>query len=339
MKVKLKKNSQGLALTLRSTGHEELIYPEAESARAGGSQVLFSFTYKKEKKGYEFQYIMGPAQKLEEVLSQPLPREYLEGMLLSFLTLTKDCDRLNLSMQRVILQNDSLFFDFSRYALVFVYVPLHSITQNLSSALDALEYISLHVRPADASSQQLIQAVYDFSKRSAIFSWIEYEKFLQTQGVLEKRTETKAPHIRLKETQSIDCRESFGFDFVKEAMSADKQRLAENSQSEKSENKAATRSVNFCLLEVNTGKTWPLRPGENEVGALPSASIALVDRVGVSRHHAMIYAEPDGVSILDLHSTNGVYVNGKRLPENTKKSLCKEDVIHFARESFILKRQ
>lgn len=334
MKIKLKKSTQGLSLTLRSTGHEELIYPEAESVRAGASQVLLPFIYQQKKKSYEFQYVLGPAQKLEEMLIHPLSREYLEAILLSFLTLAKDCDTYSLSMQRVLFQHDYLFFDPGRYALVFVYVPLRSITENLSSALDALEYVSQHAKPTDASSQKLIQAVYDFAKRSAFFSWIEYERFLQEQGVLEKKTISRAPSIKQKDTQSIDCRESFGFDFVKEAAATGELEAALACAG----NSSAVQS-GFCLQEQSGTKSWSLKAGSSEIGSLPSADVFLADRIGVSRHHARIHVGDNGISIEDLDSTNGVCVNGKRIAKNQKIPLRLHDVIHIAREQFRLEQR
>jgi hypothetical protein len=55
-----------------------------------------------------------------------------------------------------------------------------------------------------------------------------------------------------------------------------------------------------------------LRSGSLLIGRLPECDLVL-DEALVSRMHARVCVGPDGVSLEDLHSTNGVYVNGDRI--------------------------
>lgn len=323
MKLKLKNSAQGMVINAKTTGREDLIYSEAETARTGASQTLLPFTYMHAKKGYEFQYYLGPSRRLGDYLQTPIAREYLEAMLISFLTLSKDCDAHNLSIQRVVFQTDYLFFNPGLYSLVFVYAPLKAISDNLGSALGALEFIATHAYAQDFASKELAQALFDFSKRSAFFSWIEYERFLQEQGVLEKKADRHMPSLKRKETKRIDCKESFGFDFV--AAAAETGELDE-------------LSTAYGLHEVGSGHVWSLVYGNNEVGSLPTSAISLGSAIGVSRHHANVRVAEDGVYVTDLHSTNGVYLNGSRLTPDVEVKLHEQDVVHFAREQFVLKR-
>ena len=68
-------------------------------------------------------------------------------------------------------------------------------------------------------------------------------------------------------------------------------------------------------LTVETGPqaglTYVLGPGETLVGRGGDCDIFLGD-VTVSRHHAKLSVEDDALSIEDLGSTNGTYVNGSR---------------------------
>lgn len=52
---------------------------------------------------------------------------------------------------------------------------------------------------------------------------------------------------------------------------------------------------------------------------------------GVSRRHAMIRRETDGVSVMDLGSTNGTMVNGDELPPNSRRMLQPGDEITVGR--------
>jgi pSer/pThr/pTyr-binding forkhead associated (FHA) protein len=52
--------------------------------------------------------------------------------------------------------------------------------------------------------------------------------------------------------------------------------------------------------------------GIKTVGRAPRADF-IVDRALVSRLHCRLEAADDGLEVIDLSSTNGTYVNGKRI--------------------------
>jgi DNA-binding winged helix-turn-helix (wHTH) protein len=68
---------------------------------------------------------------------------------------------------------------------------------------------------------------------------------------------------------------------------------------------------NRCWLVLND-QTLPLTEGENIVGRDPRCTV-WVDASGVSRRHARIVVTPEQVSIEDLDSSNGTFVQGRRL--------------------------
>ena len=61
------------------------------------------------------------------------------------------------------------------------------------------------------------------------------------------------------------------------------------------------------------GKEFPLR-GTMRIGRSEDSEITHAD-AQASRHHAAISPEPGGFTIQDLNSSNGTFVNGKRLEE------------------------
>ena len=60
-----------------------------------------------------------------------------------------------------------------------------------------------------------------------------------------------------------------------------------------------------------TGLTYVLGDGETAAGRGPESEIFLAD-VTVSRHHAVFKVDSEGLTVTDLGSTNGTYVNGRR---------------------------
>ena len=78
----------------------------------------------------------------------------------------------------------------------------------------------------------------------------------------------------------------------------------------------------FILRAQANGAEYPLR-GEMLVGREVECAIPL-DSGHVSRYHAKINVSPSGVYIEDLHSTNGTYVNGKKIRGRVKLTLGDE---------------
>lgn len=69
------------------------------------------------------------------------------------------------------------------------------------------------------------------------------------------------------------------------------------------------------------------------IGRLPECDVLLSDTM-VSRMHARISVQGDGVVVEDLHSTNGVYVNGVKVGHSTV--LCEGDRILIGTTEFSL---
>lgn len=73
----------------------------------------------------------------------------------------------------------------------------------------------------------------------------------------------------------------------------------------------ASRATMACSLAWSDQRAR-LKPGENILGRDPEADI-LVEAVGVSRRHAAIVVGADVVTLRDLASKNGTFVDGNRV--------------------------
>ncbi len=67
------------------------------------------------------------------------------------------------------------------------------------------------------------------------------------------------------------------------------------------------------------GREWILSPGVTWVGRHPYNDIAL-DHITVSRRHCRLGLDATGLSIKDLGSTNGCYVNDRLVDKATLKA-------------------
>ena len=61
-----------------------------------------------------------------------------------------------------------------------------------------------------------------------------------------------------------------------------------------------------------------------------------VSTTQISRVHVRLFCRPDGLYIEDQNSTNGTYINAKRIPAMTEQKLEKGDVVGLANEEFFV---
>src|SRR5439155_5923051 len=85
-------------------------------------------------------------------------------------------------------------------------------------------------------------------------------------------------------------------------------------RSEGSVTEAGAREVHYRLRGEVAGssRAYALHPGENWVGSVAGNTIVLPVR-GVSRRHALLTLEPEGLTLEDMGSRNGTLVKGVRV--------------------------
>lgn len=75
-----------------------------------------------------------------------------------------------------------------------------------------------------------------------------------------------------------------------------------------------------CTHGNNAEEFFAIREGVNRVGRCPDTVIKLFDKA-CSRAHAEIYRKGDSISIEDLGSRHGTFVNGKRITHRVRLHL------------------
>jgi ABC transport system ATP-binding/permease protein len=92
----------------------------------------------------------------------------------------------------------------------------------------------------------------------------------------------------------------------------------------------------WILRSSEPDNTFRLRPGAvKTVGRAPRADFIL-DATLVSRLHCRISAAADNLEVVDLKSTNGTFVNGKRVQ---KGHLADGDRLRIGRVEFAVSRE
>ena len=79
------------------------------------------------------------------------------------------------------------------------------------------------------------------------------------------------------------------------------------------------------------GQQYILRKSKIEIGRRPSSDIVLTES-SVSSMHAQIVVDGDGWKVLNLLSSNGTFVNGKKI---VQQAIVEGDMIGFAGSEFV----
>jgi diguanylate cyclase (GGDEF)-like protein len=96
-----------------------------------------------------------------------------------------------------------------------------------------------------------------------------------------------------------------------------------------------------CLVMIRgpqLGRRFPLEPGEAVLGRSSDCDL-LVPLDGVSRRHCRFRVEPGRVTVQDLGSKNGTWINGERLTRRRIAPLPHGAVLHTGDASFKFLRQ
>ena len=78
--------------------------------------------------------------------------------------------------------------------------------------------------------------------------------------------------------------------------------------------------------------TWDIPPGRSTIGRAPPTGI-VVDDESVSRRHASVARDGGHVVLSDLRSTNGTWINGRRLPGGGSQELHAGDTVRLGQVS------
>lgn len=85
-------------------------------------------------------------------------------------------------------------------------------------------------------------------------------------------------------------------------------------------------AIQLPVLVESTGREHPIRPGQNLVGR--EGDILLADP-RVSRKHAQIASDNGTITVEDLGSTNGSFLNGAKLNQGERKPVNQGDTVSF----------
>ena len=89
-------------------------------------------------------------------------------------------------------------------------------------------------------------------------------------------------------------------------------------------------------LKTDKNETYILPNEINKIGRNPLTNVVVLNHQSISKDHALIEFSPNGsISISDLNSSNGTFVNGEKIPSNLKYNLSQGDILRFGKDPTI----
>lgn len=286
MKIKVKGGRKGVGFLLcTSKVGEELRYKEAEVVRIGQSEVFLPLEYESKGKGYAFSYPLNSVEAISERLKRPLASGHFEGILQSFLDVARACNRHELSMQRILFQPEFSFFDSAAFALRFAYVPLQAKMET-GSPFELIAYIAQNATFHDNAADELAKKALDYSLGNTVFELVGYEGFLRRLGVVGGEGRMSQPGRPGRDTEPVDCRGEFGYDFVAERISGRLEAAAGGASRVLAGHAASpASSVAGAGVGATSAAAVGSMPGASSVSGVPScvaaATIAGAASVGI----------------------------------------------------------
>src|SRR5687768_4165543 len=95
-------------------------------------------------------------------------------------------------------------------------------------------------------------------------------------------------------------------------------------------------AILVTLQAPDVGRKFPLTTDIIIIGRQFDSSICLSGRA-VSRHHAQITSKSGTFFVEDLDSSNGTFVNGKRIPARSLQPLGERDALQIGPYLFALR--
>lgn len=95
------------------------------------------------------------------------------------------------------------------------------------------------------------------------------------------------------------------------------------------------QSLSGILVRKKTQEQFCVGAGESVIGSGSAAACVISGNKAISRQHAVLRIEEDRISITDNHSSNGTWVDGKKLVTGNTVFIGNRAVIKLADEEFI----
>lgn len=366
MREKLKRTLRGepRLLRLSGEGRERLDYSRAEWLASGPSPLLLPFKYCREGNGFEFDYDLVGMVPLPSFLGVGLSARQYASLLGDVRDVVSLCVAEGLSTSLVRFAPEGVFAD-AEGSLRFVLVPASGLHSQHGLPLDLLRWLgdSGHVRMTVPGDVRHVTAVGDWAERRGVLSPEELSAFLDDEFAARPRragsSPVVAPSAGRSETSAsatLDPLSLLGLGAVApkpvaERVSSDLAFVGEVPQAPVATPGGTTSSLGVDptggamhehpetvrlprVERVRDGLSIEVPQAGATIGRSSASGMHFGGNSNISRSHARVEPDGDGIVLSDLGSANGTFVAGRRLPAGGRARVPRDGGFLLADEAF-----
>jgi hypothetical protein len=332
-KMSMKKNGDLLLKTTLGK-HDNFDYATAVRLSNNTINGLIRFTFNGDDRRPVIYYNITGMQNLPVFLENKLSLTQFKSLIESLLTALETVSTSGLAEKNLLLSPEYVYVD-EDASIHLAYLPLSGLVANERSVLELLGYVTVNTMFVNDENKQYAADILSYIRRQQVFSLVEVKAFLNLTPVASQAQNGQAEQL-------FERPKAFsGRDFVSEATGIpaierlrDSRSVAENVAEAISADltlanhpgRVMQSAKQFYLTRINDGQQWTLHNEKTLIGRSISSDIRL-DATAISRQHAELTITSDHVSIEDLGSANGTYINGERLNTRQRVVLQSNDTI------------
>ncbi len=341
-KYKRIKKKGRIYVTVDSIKGQNLNLREVEDIQNGILKNVIPLEVDMKRAGFVLKYDITNYMSMEQYLHTIITKQKYAQIMLQILEIIRRMSEAYYNPQNIILNLDNVYINPSTETIFFIFIPILYFDSGCS-VKDFLTQITYQTTFDSSEDTSYVEKCLNILQRNMNFSAVEMEEYLKT--ILSDK---KEPDKSDNQIRSIYREYNLAFE-EKKAEQPVKERKEEKENLEIGRSTRMTESLsnigssdtvllgtesNAYIKQLRTGKKYYLNSNEVTIGKR-QCEIEIADNPAVSKHHAMIQKKEGKYYLVDLNSTNGTKVNGKKINADIPEFLQDETQIEFANEKFV----
>lgn len=338
---KIKKKGR-IYVTVDSIKGQNLNLREVEDIQNGILKNVIPLEVDMKRSGFVLKYDITNYMSMEQYLHTIITKQKYAQIMLQILEIIRTMSEAYYNPQNIILNLDNVYMNPSTETIFFIFIPILYFDSGCS-VKEFLTQITYQTTFDSSEDTSYVEKCLNILQRNMNFSAVEMEEYLKT--ILSDKNE---PDKSDNQIRSIYREYNLAFE-EKKAEQPVEERKEEKENLEIGRSTRMTESLsnigssdtvllgtesNAYIKQLRTGKKYYLNSNEVTIGKR-QCEIEIADNPAVSKHHAMIQKKEGKYYLVDLNSTNGTKVNGKKINADIPEFLQDETQIEFANEKFV----
>ena len=343
LKVLKKKGTQQLVFT--GTKTQEINLREYNAIKTGAISGLILFEIVQEQKPVILSSDLGDLVPVKEHLERAvLSKSMFCALIKSAIGILEALKKSFFNLNLLLYNPQSVYIDPNNWELHFVYIPVQPYMTE-EKPRDFFKGIIRYASFDQTENTDYVQNYIQIINEGADVSLFVLKEFI---NVLDQNVDRADSTLRCPKCNSFvssgdtSCG-MCGYSLQKHYSQEDNQKASTDRHSSFSVNEDESGLITVFragnikkayLVNESGNETIPISKIPFRIGKLLDTSDHRIENNAVSRKHADIVKENDIFYVIDLYSTNGTYVNGKRIQSGVKEKIADQDIVCFANAKY-----